>query len=56
LPGSLDVISWEDFQAQQPEVARQRTGLLYHYGVGLAFPVPRQATFARSMVCAHRDD
>jgi hypothetical protein len=37
LPGSLDVISWRDFQAQEPELARQGAGLLYHYGVGLAF-------------------
>jgi hypothetical protein len=37
LPGSLGVISWPDFQAQQPELARQGAGLLYHYGVGLAF-------------------
>ena len=26
-----------DFRAQQPELARQGAGLLYHYGVGLAF-------------------
>jgi hypothetical protein len=31
------VISWQDFQAQQPELARQGAGLLYHFGVGLAF-------------------
>ena len=31
------MISWPDFQAQQPELARQGAGLLYHYGVGLAF-------------------
>jgi hypothetical protein len=37
MPGSLDVISWMDFKAQQPELARQGAGLLYHYGVGLAF-------------------
>lgn len=37
MPGSLDVISWRDFKAQQPELARQGAGLLYHYGVGLAF-------------------
>jgi len=37
LPGSLDVISWKDFTVQQPELARQGAGLLYHYGVGLAF-------------------
>ena len=29
--------SWSDFQAQQPELARQGAGLLYHFGVGLAF-------------------
>jgi hypothetical protein len=37
LPGSLDVISWRDFKAQQPDLARQGADLLYHYGVGLAF-------------------
>jgi hypothetical protein len=37
LPGSLDVISWRDFKAQQPDLARQGAGLLYQYGVGLAF-------------------
>jgi hypothetical protein len=37
LPGSLDVISWQDFKAQQPGLARQGADLLYHYGVGLAF-------------------
>ena len=31
------MISWKDFQAQQPELARQGAGLFYHYGVGLAF-------------------
>lgn len=31
------MISWQDFKAQQPELARQGAGLLYHYGVGLAF-------------------
>jgi hypothetical protein len=31
------VISWSDFQARQPELARQGADLLYHYGVGLAF-------------------
>jgi hypothetical protein len=31
------VISWMDFKAQQPELARQGADLLYHYGVGLAF-------------------
>jgi len=35
LPGSLDAISWSDFKAQQPELARQGADLLYHYGVGL---------------------
>ena len=37
LPGSLDVISWGAFTAQQPELARAGAGLLYHFGVGLAF-------------------
>jgi hypothetical protein len=36
MPGSLDVISWMDFKARQPELARQGADLLYHYGVGLA--------------------
>ena len=31
------MISWRDFKAQQPDVARQGAELLYHYGVGLAF-------------------
>ena len=31
------MISWSDFKAQQPELARQGADLLYHYGVGLAF-------------------
>lgn len=31
------MISWGTFKAQQPELARQGAGLLYHYGVGLAF-------------------
>jgi hypothetical protein len=31
------MISWSDFQAQQPDLARQGADLLYHYGVGLAF-------------------
>jgi hypothetical protein len=31
------VISWSDFKAQQPDLARQGAGLLYHFGVGLAF-------------------
>lgn len=30
-------ISWRDFKAQQPELARQGAELLYHFGVGLAF-------------------
>jgi hypothetical protein len=37
MSGSFDVISWRDFKAQQPELARQGADLLYHYGVGLAF-------------------
>ena len=37
MPGSLDVISWRDFKAQHPDLARQGADLLYHYGVGLAF-------------------
>lgn len=37
MSGSLDVISWMDFKAQQPELAHQGADLLYHYGVGLAF-------------------
>ena len=31
------MISWQDFAAQQPELARQGADLLYHFGVGLAF-------------------
>ena len=31
------MISWEDFKAQQPDLALQGAELLYHYGVGLAF-------------------
>src|SRR6516162_11684398 len=31
------MISWRDFQAQQPRLARQGAELLYNYGVGLAF-------------------
>jgi hypothetical protein len=31
------VISWSDFEAQQPELARQGADLQYHFGVGLAF-------------------
>jgi hypothetical protein len=31
------VISWNDFKAQQPDLARQGAGLLYHFGVGLAY-------------------
>ena len=31
------MISWRDFQAQQPGLAGQGAGLLYQYGVGLAF-------------------
>lgn len=31
------MISWQDFKAQQPDVARQGAELLYHFGVGLAF-------------------
>lgn len=31
------MISWSDFQVQQPELARQGAALLYHFGVGLAF-------------------
>lgn len=31
------MISWQDFRAQEPELAQQGAGLLYHYGVGLAF-------------------
>jgi hypothetical protein len=37
LPGSIDMISWSDFKARQPELARQGSDLLYHFGVGLAF-------------------
>ncbi len=37
MPGSLDVISWSDFNTRQPELARSGAGLLYHFGVGLAF-------------------
>ena len=31
------MISWSDFKARQPELARPGAGLLYHFGVGLAF-------------------
>jgi hypothetical protein len=31
------VISWSDFKVAQPELAGQGAGLLYHFGVGLAF-------------------
>jgi hypothetical protein len=31
------MLSWGDFQAEQPELARLGAALLYHYGVGLAF-------------------
>jgi len=31
------MISWRDFKAQQPRLARQGAELLYNYGVGLAF-------------------
>jgi hypothetical protein len=31
------MISWPDFRAQQPDLAGQGAGLLYHFGVGLAF-------------------
>lgn len=31
------MISWMDFKAQQPELARQGADLLYNFGVGLAF-------------------
>ena len=31
------MISWSDFKAQQPDLARQGADLLYHFGVGLAF-------------------
>lgn len=31
------MISWSDFKAQQPELARQGAEVLYHFGVGLAF-------------------
>jgi len=31
------VISWSDFKARQPELARSGAALLYHFGVGLAF-------------------
>ena len=31
------MISWTDFKAKQPDLARQGAALLYHYGVGLAF-------------------
>jgi hypothetical protein len=30
-------MSWSDFKAEQPELARQGADLLYHFGVGLAF-------------------
>jgi len=31
------MISWRDFEAREPELARLGAGLLYHFGVGLAF-------------------
>ena len=31
------MLSWERFEAVQPELARLGTDLLYHFGVGLAF-------------------
>lgn len=31
------MITWHEFASQQPELARQGAGLLYHFGVGLAF-------------------
>jgi hypothetical protein len=31
------VITWREFESQQPDLARQGAGLLYHFGVGLAF-------------------
>jgi hypothetical protein len=31
------MIRWPDFRAQQPDLAGQGAGLLYHFGVGLAF-------------------
>ena len=31
------MISWSDFKARQPELARSGADLLYHFGVGLAF-------------------
>jgi len=31
------MIRWPDFQSQQPDLAGQGAGLLYHFGVGLAF-------------------
>jgi len=31
------MIAWSDFKARQPDLARQGAGLLYHFGVGLAF-------------------
>ncbi len=31
------MISWRDFKAQQPDLARQGAELLYNFGVGLAF-------------------
>lgn len=30
-------MSWKEFKAQQPDLARQGASLLYHFGVGLAF-------------------
>ena len=31
------MISWSDFKARQPELARAGADLLYHFGAGLAF-------------------
>lgn len=31
------MISWGDFKVQRPELAGHGAGLLYHFGVGLAF-------------------
>jgi hypothetical protein len=30
-------MTWGEFREQQPELGRQGAGLLYHFGVGLAF-------------------
>jgi hypothetical protein len=37
VPGPHDVVTWREFESEQPQLARQGADLLYHFGVGLAF-------------------